>query len=729
MDRDLTLILKLQDQMSKDLKKVSDSIGSVGTQSGIAGKSLRDAFDGIGNRFSLEFGLISKAAKLATAGVIAVGAGAVAFGISSVQAFAAAEASQTRFEHALKQIANASDSEVVALRKQQDALSLTTRFEDDAIASAQGFLGTFQLNAKQITLMTPRLLDMAEGLRDNTGASIGLEQASNMLGKALQLGTVGMLAKAGVTIPGTTKAMQDLFKAKFEVATLEQRTLMLAELVDGNFKGQAVSAGTTLAGQLDILSHAYENVQESIGGALAEGLKPFAMAITSFVTGDEMKQYVADLTVRIKAWVEAVGGPAGIKQKFVELKDKIINEVIPAVLSVIDKVVTATKFIWEHRDAILAVIVAWELFKVAISIVDIITATTTAITAMGGAAGIFGGIIAVITSPITIWIAIIMAVIAAGYLLWKNWDFIKQKAIEIWGSITSFISWVWETAKTTIINTVNSIGDGIVSAWNGIINYFQTQLLQDIGVALGFVVGLFIALPMLFANAVGALGDFLWNNVFVPAWNFLAENIPKWMDAMIKFFVDLPQNIISGIGNLGDSIWNGVMVPAWNFLSENIPKWIDSILQFFKDLPQNIFNALGGLGQKIGDAFKNAFEWVKNNWSTFTKGFGEGFQKALDLAGLKFAVGGIVPQHLATGGFAGSGTDTIPAMLTPGEMVLNAGQQSRMFNMLNGRGSGTMAGAGANIIINMAGGYFLDRNAGEMLAESLSETLRRKLRL
>ena len=48
-----------------------------------------------------------------------------------------------------------------------------------------------------------------------------------------------------------------------------------------------------------------------------------------------------------------------------------------------------------------------------------------------------------------------------------------------------------------------------------------------------------------------------------------------------------------------------------------------------------------------------------------------------------FARGGIVPkpgmspQYFAKGGFA-RGTDTVPAMLTPGEMVLTKGQQEGM---------------------------------------------------
>ena len=42
------------------------------------------------------------------------------------------------------------------------------------------------------------------------------------------------------------------------------------------------------------------------------------------------------------------------------------------------------------------------------------------------------------------------------------------------------------------------------------------------------------------------------------------------------------------------------------------------------------------------------------------------------------ATGGIVPKYASTGMFVPRGTDTVPAMLTPGELVLNAAQQKNL---------------------------------------------------
>jgi len=47
-------------------------------------------------------------------------------------------------------------------------------------------------------------------------------------------------------------------------------------------------------------------------------------------------------------------------------------------------------------------------------------------------------------NPIVLIIAAIVALIAIGVLLWKNWDTVKEKAIAIWGAVSDFFKAVWE---------------------------------------------------------------------------------------------------------------------------------------------------------------------------------------------------------------------------------------------------------------------------------------------
>lgn len=100
--------------------------------------------------------------------------------------------------------------------------------------------------------------------------------------------------------------------------------------------------------------------------------------------------------------------------------------------------------------------------------------------------GLFGKAIAALTSPAGIAVAAIGAIIAIGVLLWKNWDTIKEKAKEIWGNITTYLSEKWaeikENAsniaakfKEVFLNAWESIKATAKTAWTGITTYLSTK--------------------------------------------------------------------------------------------------------------------------------------------------------------------------------------------------------------------------------------------------------------
>ena len=80
----------------------------------------------------------------------------------------------------------------------------------------------------------------------------------------------------------------------------------------------------------------------------------------------------------------------------------------------------------------------------------IITAIGTGLMVVGGAIKMIGGAIALLASPIGLVVAGIVAAVAVGYLLYQNWDTIKQKATEVWDGIRSKISETVESIKLKI---------------------------------------------------------------------------------------------------------------------------------------------------------------------------------------------------------------------------------------------------------------------------------------
>lgn len=139
----------------------------------------------------------------------------------------------------------------------------------------------------------------------------------------------------------------------------------------------------------------------------------------------------------------------------------IIGKAEEAVNGVVEKFGAAKQFYDEHKAIIdnLAIVfgilfgtleVGSVVFSAYNAILPVYTALTThaalPTTALGGA-------IAFLTSPITLVVLAIGALIAIGVLLWKNWDWLSEKAGEL---------------KEKIVEKITALKDGVVNKFNEI---------------------------------------------------------------------------------------------------------------------------------------------------------------------------------------------------------------------------------------------------------------------
>ena len=154
--------------------------------------------------------------------------------------------------------------------------------------------------------------------------------------------------------------------------------------------------------------------------------------------------------------------------------------------------------------------VAWNLVNTAIGIWNVLVGIWNSVGVIAtSVTTAFGSAIAFLTSPIGIAILAIGSIIAIGVLLYKNWDELKVKAIQIWNNIkdkfNSFKEWLGNVFATdwskkfggfgdilngflvnvrNIFNSVKQIFNGIIDfivgvftgnwerAWNGVVNIF-----------------------------------------------------------------------------------------------------------------------------------------------------------------------------------------------------------------------------------------------------------------
>ena len=110
----------------------------------------------------------------------------------------------------------------------------------------------------------------------------------------------------------------------------------------------------------------------------------------------------------------------------------------------------------------------------------------TGISAIMSVGAKLGPLLAGLSGPVGIVIAILAALVAAGVLVYKNWDTIKAKAKEVkdwvvkkWTELKTSVSTLmtniktavttaWTTLKTSVSNTVTAIKTAVSTAWNNI---------------------------------------------------------------------------------------------------------------------------------------------------------------------------------------------------------------------------------------------------------------------
>lgn len=254
-----------------------------------------------------------------------------------------------------------------------------------------------------------------------------------------------------------------------------------------------------------------------------------------------------------------------------------------------------------------------------------------------------------------------------------------------------------------LLQALNKVIDKVVTFSNENPKLFSTivKVTAVIGGLLLVLSPLLITLPGII-SAVGMLAG----GVSVLAGAFAALNAP----------------ILLIIGTIGALIAIGYKVyKNWDTVKVKLKSVVDSIRGAFEsafssitDAINNPLNAIKNLISYAGRAIskvKSIGSGAINSAKSFL-GFSEG-----GIVPKYFASGGVVPQYFASGGLS-KGTDTVPAMLTPGELILNQAQQS---NVASGLG-------GNNITITGNSFYGTPKRMAEQVFELLQNKLKSNLK-
>ena len=433
-------------------------------------------------------------------------------------------------------------------------------------------------------------------IADLGGTSIeGLEVATRKMTQSIVDAGSGMK-----TAQDDLKRLGLKYEDLKELAPEKQFALVTSRLADMTNKTEQVATAVGLFGRsgtelLPVLQGGSEEMERLRKEAADSGL---------IIT-----QEAADSSAKFNDSLTTLKGSVG------GLTMGLARDLMPILTDLIEKVTNTVKWIkgWaaEHPGLVKVIVIALAvlgpLLTILGSLLLILPGLITAI-------GLFGAALHLAMGPVGLIALAITALIAAGVLLWKNWDTIKEFAISIWNDIRDFLNETWEGIKAiwgTVTGFFSNIFEGIKNA----ISEHWDKILAILFPAVG--------IPVLIARHWEGITDFfkdIWEaitNIISEHWDkilaiiFPAVGIPiliaRHWEGIMGFF----SNLFEEIQNIASTLWDeikAIPIEAWN----NIKQAWQTATGFFASIWTGIKNVFReGVNFLIGLAEAFANTWIK----------------------------------------------------------------------------------------------------------------------
>lgn len=362
---------------------------------------------------------------------------------------------------------------------EQGMKTLTQRMQDSANGTGKG-AEAFERLGVSVHDSNGEMKDQEEIFEESIRALQGMEEGAEK--SALANDLFGRSGQELLPLLNGQRGSLDELKDKYEELGIEMSDeavdagVMFTDTMDQLRRTLGFLTATVGSKVLPIFQNLLDGVmermpaiQERINRAIDRGT-----AIISWIgeTGmrvfNSIKDAIEDnfeptmsLRERVERFGEILQNAWQFAQPYIEW---FINEGIPKAVEMMANAIERAKEVyhwiaerWEFIGPVVYGVVGAMAAYVAITkIVAAVVAIKTA--AVAG----FGAVMAFITSPIGLVILAIGAMIAIGILLYRNWDTISAKAMEIWGGIRDYFSGV-----------ASKIGDSVSNLREGFVNAFQ----------------------------------------------------------------------------------------------------------------------------------------------------------------------------------------------------------------------------------------------------------------
>lgn len=447
-----------------------------------------------------------------TAPITAIGAASVKVGID--------------FDSAMSQVAatmGTTTDQIQELRDFAKEMGATTQFSATEAAEGLNYMALAGYDAEQSMNMLPTVLNLAAaGNMDLAKASDMVTDAQSALGLSMDE-TEAMVDQMAKTASTTNTSVEQLGEAYLTVGGTakvlrggtEELSAVLGLLADNGVKGS--EGGTALrnillslsaptdkaANQLDALGvsvfdaegnmRSMEDVFGDLNAALASMTdEEKTQAISNIFNKRDLKSVNALLGTSADRWEEVSGAISDADGAAAQMADTQLDNLqgsLTFLKSSLEGAAIAISDVlapWIRKlaDWIQSLIARFNSLspqaqKVVVVIGAIAAAIGPLLVVIGTLISSVGKIktilpkIGALFNPVTLAIA---AAIAIGVLLWKNWDTIKAKAIQIWTAIKNFFVQTWESIKGTATKVWNGVKTAVVTPINAVQSFLSSAV-------------------------------------------------------------------------------------------------------------------------------------------------------------------------------------------------------------------------------------------------------------
>jgi hypothetical protein len=339
------------------------------------------------------------------------------------------------------------------VRSLSNEISRKTSLDDEQIQAGQNLLLTFKGVANQagagndiFTQTTHIMADMAVAMGTDT------KSAALQLGKALNDPAKGMTA---LTRSGVSFTAQEKEKIKALVAsgrTLDAQKVMVKALNE-QFAGSAEALGSTMPGQIKIAKDSFADMSASL------------MAVFVPVIGDVIT-YANTLIDRLRAWGASDAGRKTMAD--LAVKARQVGNVIEWLGK---KVVALGGFLLKHRSvvipltaALVGMVAAYKTFVIISTVVRLVRALTTGQLMLN---------VAMIANPVGLVVAALAGLVIGLVVAYKKSETFRGIVNGLWGWIKKLAVVAWDlgqklpiVAITKAIVKSEAFRDAVKTVWS-----------------------------------------------------------------------------------------------------------------------------------------------------------------------------------------------------------------------------------------------------------------------